>query len=96
MTWSPGQTPSRAEIEAEIQHHLRDVLLEEEFEGTDPLAEKELDSLALEQLLDHLEERYLILFDPEEITRANLASVRLLAEMVDRHVRVVSEGRAAW
>jgi acyl carrier protein len=96
MSSPAAPPPSLPEIEAEIQHHIRDVLLEDEFEGGDPLAEKELDSLLLEQLLDHLEERYLILFDPEEITRANLATVRQLAMMVARRTRDASAGRANW
>jgi acyl carrier protein len=96
MTLPTEPEVSLTEIEAEIQRFIREHLLEEPFNGADPLAERDIDSLALEQLLDHLEERYLILFDPEEITRPNLASVPKLAEMVRRASAEVSEGRASW
>ena len=92
---SPGLPPVAA-IEAEIQRFIREELLEEPFEGSDPLAEMEIDSLALEQLLDHLEIRYLVLFDAEEISRQNLATVQMLAELVRRSQTAVIDGRTSW
>jgi len=97
MVTSTGESDSSLlGICAEIQAFTRQVLLQDAFEGDDPLAELEIDSLALEQLLDHLEERYLILFDPEEISRPNLASVPRLAEMVLRRLNAVAQGRVPW
>ena len=96
MTVSAGSRPSLADLEAEILRFTRDFLLEGEFDGVDPLAEREIDSLALEQLLDHLEETYLILFDPEDITRANLSSVATAARMVDARIVAVAAGQRGW
>ncbi|MCW2673553.1 MAG: hypothetical protein JWP14_2142 [Frankiales bacterium] len=96
MTAIPNPRPTLADIDAEIQWFIRDCLLEDDYEGVDPLAERAIDSLALEQLLDHLEERYLILFDPEEITRPNLATVSRVAELVDARIAAVAGGRRSW
>lgn len=97
MTAAPDKrVPPQAEIENEIQAFVRDALLEEPFAGIDPLAELELDSLALEQLLDHLEETYRVLFDPEDISRANLSSVPRAAAMVGARISAVHAGRRNW
>jgi acyl carrier protein len=97
MTTGPAQQPApTAEIETVIQAFVRDVLLETPFTGADPLAELELDSLTLEQLLDHLEETYRILFDPEDISRVNLSSVPRAAGMVRARILAVESGRRAW
>jgi acyl carrier protein len=93
---SPAERPTRAEIEREIQSFVREALLEDAFEGVDPLAELDLDSLALEQLLDHLEETFRILFDPEDISRANLSSVARTADMVESRIVAVASGRRSW
>jgi acyl carrier protein len=96
VTASEGPLPSLADIESEIQSFIRDVLLDDEYIGDDPLADLNIDSLALEQLLDHLEVKYLILFDPEEISRPNLATVNRLAVLVDRRLAAVAERKTPW
>ena len=89
-------TARQLEIADCIQNFVRDNLLEEPFNGVDPLAERQIDSLALEQLLDHLEETYRILFDPEEITRENLSSVSQAAQMVDNRIAAIAAGVRSW
>ena len=98
MTASESQrpVPDLAQIAADIQAYVRDVLLKGAFDGVDPLAEVEIDSLALEELLDHLEERYFILFDPEDISRENLSSVERAAEMVHARISAVASGKRLW
>jgi acyl carrier protein len=59
-------------------------LLEEPFEGRDPLAAEACDSLALEQLIDWIEEEYGVVFADEELVRENFASVPTLAALVKR------------
>src|SRR5207302_4792678 len=49
-------TPELEEIERCIRAFAVEVLLEGNFQGDDPLSDTAFDSLALEQLLDHLEE----------------------------------------
>jgi acyl carrier protein len=96
VTLAHRPAPQRAEIEAEIQGFVRQWLLDDDYTGADPLVDRRLDSLALEQLLDHLEETYLILFDPEEITRPNVSSVARVADMVAARVADVTAGRKSW
>jgi acyl carrier protein len=93
---SDRSIPTPAEIAEAIQRHVRTVLLNGDFDGVDPLAEVEIDSLALEELLDHLEEAYFILFDPEDISRENLSSVERAAGMVHARIRAVASGKRLW
>jgi acyl carrier protein len=67
----------------QIRAYIRDSLLEEPFEGDDPLAEEALDSLAVEELIDHLEDEYDILFADEELVRENFGSIATLERLVD-------------
>ena len=88
--------PVLADIEATIQAFVRELLLDQGWVGGDPLAEEEFDSLALEQLLDHLEETYRILFTPEDIARQNLASVGIAAGMVRARILAIASGDRPW
>jgi acyl carrier protein len=88
--------PTREEIAETIQAFVRTVLLDGRFDGSDALAENDIDSLALEQLLDHLEETYLILFDPEDISRVNLASLERAADMVHARISAAAAGDRSW
>ncbi|CAN5895211.1 hypothetical protein BH20GEM1_BH20GEM1_21400 [soil metagenome] len=58
-------------------------LLEEPFDGGDPLAAGAVDSLALEQLIDHLQERFDIGFADEELVAENFASVPRVVGLVN-------------
>ena len=69
-----------------IRDFIQEYLLDEPFTGSDPLAEIEFDSLALEQLIGFLEETYDIFLEEEDVARANLASVPLLVEVVQRRI----------
>jgi acyl carrier protein len=95
-TGSSRDVPALSEIEVTIQTFVRTYILDEEYPGADPLAELEIDSLALEQLLDHLEETYRLLFDPEDISRDNLSSVARAAEMVHARITSVAAGKLMW
>jgi acyl carrier protein len=88
--------PTLAELEGAILTFLKEYVLDPEYDGLDPLAELTLDSLALEQLLDHLEETYRVLFDPEDVSRANLSSVPSAARMVFRTISAVRSGDRSW
>ncbi|MFL5515974.1 MAG: phosphopantetheine-binding protein [Gemmatimonadales bacterium] len=57
-------------------------LLEEPFEGRDPLAAEACDSLALEQLIDYIEEEFGVAFEDEELVRENFSSIPTLAALV--------------
>jgi acyl carrier protein len=62
-------------------------LVEEPFEGRDPLAAEALDSLAIEQLIDYIEERFGVTFDDTEVVRENFSSIPTLAALVDEKRR---------
>lgn len=78
-----------ADVERDLHDLAVDLFPRPPFEGSDPLAELDWDSLDLEQLIAAIEEKYLILLDQEDIARANFASVPVLAAVVRRR-------RAAW
>ena len=88
--------PRLEEIERRIHDFAVDVLLEGQSSGGDPLENNAFDSLALEQLLDHLEETYRILFDPEDISRENLKTVKTAARMVHARILAVETGATPW
>jgi acyl carrier protein len=66
-----------------IKRFIEDELLDELSDGADPLASRQLDSLAVEELVAHLEESYDIEFDDSELVAENFASVDVLAALVD-------------
>lgn len=53
----------------------------------DPLADRELDSVEIIQLLAALEDHFQITIPPEEIQPANFRSLDLLTRMIGRLVR---------
>jgi acyl carrier protein len=66
-----------------IHGYITGFLLEEPFEGDDPLAAEALDSLGVEELIDFLEDEYGILFADEELVAETFASVANVAALVD-------------
>jgi acyl carrier protein len=53
-------------------------------ETGDPFADGMLDSLAIEQLIAFLEEKYRLTFDDDELVAENFASIDAVAALVDR------------
>jgi acyl carrier protein len=69
-------------VEKVIQEFVRTNLVDD-FDGEDPLAAVKLDSLALEQLIDHLEQTYQILLEGTDFARWNFISVPIAATMIE-------------
>ena len=69
-------------------------LLDEPFEGRDPLAAEACDSLALEQLIDYIEEEFGVAFEDEEVVRENFSSIPTLVALVKRKQRARRSIRA--
>ena len=67
----------------QIRRFIEESLIEVTYNGEDPLADEVLDSLAIEQLIVHLEERYRILFSDEEVVAENFSTISTLAAVVD-------------
>lgn len=65
-----------------IAHFIDDRLLEGPA-GGDALTQGLLDSLAMEQLIAFLENRFAISFSDEELVPENFDSMRSLADLVD-------------
>lgn len=75
--------PDRSEIEAALKRFIAEELLEAPFEGGDPLAAGEVDSLGVEQLVEYVFELWGAELDDEEIVEENFESVPALAALVE-------------
>jgi hypothetical protein len=75
--------PSLTEIEAALRRFIVAELLEGPYEGEDPLAEGEVDSLGVEQLVEYAFEVWSVELDDEEIVEENFESVPALAALVE-------------
>jgi acyl carrier protein len=75
--------PRRPDIAQDLQRFIVDELLEERYDGRDPLATDAVDSLGLEQLVDYIDEAFGVRLGDEEMTRENFASVATLAAFVE-------------
>lgn len=62
-------------------------LLEEPFDGGDPLATGALDSLGIEQLIGFAEDTFHIELEEEELVAENFESVPTFAALVDSKVQ---------
>lgn len=72
------------DIEARLSRFISEELLEEELtEGADPLAADAIDSLGLEQLLEHIQTEFGVAIADEEMIGENFASVPTLAAFIE-------------
>jgi hypothetical protein len=87
----------RADAERSLREFIVDELLEEPFDGEDPLAEGAVDSLGIEQLIEYVYEVWELELSDEEIVEENFASIAALASLVDskRHeIEPAAEARS--
>jgi acyl carrier protein len=75
--------PERAEIEQALRRFIAEELLEEPFGGEDALAEGQVDSLGVEQLVEYVFEVWSVELEDEEIVEENFESVSALASLVE-------------
>jgi hypothetical protein len=75
--------PDRAEIERALRRFIAEELLEGPYDGNDPLAEGEVDSLGVEQLVEYVFEVWRVELDDEEIVEENFESLPALAGLVE-------------
>ena len=69
----------------EIRRFIEEELLEDEpLSEVDPLVSQRLESLAIEELISHLEELFDIEFEDEELVAENFMSLDVLASLVER------------
>lgn len=77
MSARPGQA-----IERRLREFIVGELLEEPFDGDDPLAEGAVDSLEIEQLIDFVEQDFGVQLSDEEIVSDNFESLPALAALI--------------
>lgn len=73
----------RRKIERRLYAFIVTELVEEEYRGTDPLADQAVDSLGVEQLVEYIDETFRIELRDEEIVEANFESLAALAALVE-------------
>jgi acyl carrier protein len=71
----------RNEVERRLERFIAEELLEEHYDGRDPLATEAVDSLGLEQLLAYIEEEFGVALEDEEIGEG-FASIPTLAALI--------------
>jgi len=77
-------TRALSEEAADVLSFLQTRILDEPCGDADPLAEEWLDSLAMEELIGFLEDRYRIRFDDDELVAEQFASLESVAALVRR------------
>jgi acyl carrier protein len=83
--------PTQSELELWVRNFVVTHLLGGDYRGPDPLQDRELDSLLLEELIDNVEETFGILLDEEEISRENFATTSIFARVVLHNIE-----RSPW
>jgi acyl carrier protein len=83
----------------QVEDHLRELihgeLLEEPFDGDDPLAAGVVDSLGIEQLIEYVFEAWGVELGDEDIVEENFESLTALAALVEVKSRRASAARGA-
>lgn len=79
---SESSSSRRHELRAQLRRFILAELLEEPFEGDDPLAEGAVDSLGIEQLIDHIEQTYGVELGDEELPLEYFESLDALVSLV--------------
>lgn len=72
----------RREIERRLHAFIVSELVEEEYRGADPLADQAVDSLAIEQLVEYIDECYGVELEDEEMVEENFESLARLSALV--------------
>jgi acyl carrier protein len=70
------------DIERRLESFIVDELIEERYDGRDPLAAEAVDSLGFEQLAEYIEEEFSVRIEDQEMVRENFESVPALAALV--------------
>jgi acyl carrier protein len=75
-------SPRSSEIERQLERFIAEELLEERYDGRDPLAAGEVDSLALEQLVEYIEQEFRVRIDDADMAAENFESLPALTALV--------------
>jgi acyl carrier protein len=72
----------RGAVERRLRDFIVDELIEVPYDGPDPLADRVVDSLAVEQMVEYIDEVYGVELADEEIVEENFESLASLAALV--------------
>jgi len=75
--------PAGRDTELELRRFIVDELLEDRYNGRDPLEIGAVDSLGIEQLVEYIEQELDVRLADEEMSRENFESIPVLAALVD-------------
>jgi acyl carrier protein len=85
-------TSRRHEIEEQLRRFLIDELIEDfygqPYDGEDPLADGVVDSLGIEQLIEHLNATFGVALGEDDIVVENFESLPALAALVESKCQV--------
>lgn len=76
-------TVQRDSVEGQLREFIFAELLEEPFQGEDPLAAGAVDSLGVEQLVEYVLEAFGVELEDEDIVYENFESLAALATLVE-------------
>ncbi|HMJ73590.1 MAG TPA: hypothetical protein VK471_09530 [Solirubrobacterales bacterium] len=79
--------PPRQEIERKLERFAVETLVEESYDGSDPLSSGAVDSLGIEQLVEYVEEEFGVRLGDEEMAAQHFESIPALASFVDSKLR---------
>ncbi len=82
--------PGRQEIERVLWGFVVEELIEERYDGRDPLATGAVDSLGIEQLVEYVEEEFGVRLADEELLAENFENLSTLAALVESKQRAAS------
>jgi acyl carrier protein len=80
-----------ASVERVLERFIVDELLEEGYDGRDPLATSAVDSLGIEQLIEYVKEEFGVRVEDQDLAEEHFASLAALAAFVDS--RLEAAGR---
>lgn len=75
--------PDRGEIARKLEVFIIEQLLDEVYDGRDPLTTEAVDSLGLEQLADYIEQEFGVRLADTDMVEENFESVPGLARLVE-------------
>lgn len=82
MTEAGGGEAGTAEVAQQLRAFIVEELLDEPYGGADPLADRAVDSLAVEQLVEYIAEAYAVELADDEMIEENFESLDSLAALV--------------
>jgi acyl carrier protein len=78
----PVEADRRDDIAQSLRLFIVEELLEEPYFGSDPLADQAIDSLAVEQIVEFVDEEYGVVISDSEMVARNFETLGALATLI--------------